>query len=166
VTSPLLHADVANLVFPGSVAIVGASDRTQLAADRLRQVQSGGAPVWFVNPTRTAVLGQPCHPSVSALPQVPTTAILLVHHERVEAALDDAVAAGVRTVLVPGIGAEAGPAAEGVKQRVLRTVEATGVAVLGPNCMGVATPGGVSTWIGTIPDSVLPGHVSVVSQSG
>ena len=161
-----LHADVRDLIFPSSIAIVGASDRTQLAADRLRQIQAGEAPVWFVNPTRQSVLGQPCHPCLTALPERPGAAVLLVHHERVEAAMTDAVAAGVRAVFVPGIGAEAGPAAEGVKERVMRVAEAAGIAILGANCMGVATPGGVSTWIGTIPETVLPGHVSVVAQSG
>ena len=161
----VLH-DVHDLVFPGSIAVVGASDRTRLAVDRLRQFRAGGAPVWFVNPTRATVLEQPCHPSLSALPEVPAVAVLLVHHERVEAAFADAVAAGVRSVFVPGVGAEAGPAAAGVKQRLAAAADAAGVAVLGPNCMGVATPRGVSTWIGTLPATARPGHVSVVAQSG
>jgi acetyltransferase len=165
-TAERLQADVRDLVFPGSVAIVGASDRTRLAADRLRQVTASGAPVWFVNPTRDTVLGQPCYPSLTALPVVPEAATLLVHHERVESALADAVAAGVRAVFIPGLGAEAGPAAAPVKERVLDMAGSAGVAVLGPNCMGVATPGGLSTWIGTIPETVLPGHVSVACQSG
>ena len=40
------------------------------------------------------------------------------------------------------------------------------MTVLGPNCMGVAVPGGFSSWIGTVPDDFAPGRVSVVSQSG
>jgi acetate---CoA ligase (ADP-forming) len=161
-----LRGDVRDLVFPGSVAIVGASDRTRLAADRLRQVRAGGAPVWFVNPTRDTVLGEACYPSLRALPEVPSVAVLLVHHDRIDTAMVDAVAAGVGAVFVPGIGAEAGAAAWRVKRLVHTMAEAAGIAVLGPNCMGVATPGGVSTWIGTIPETVLPGHVSVSAQSG
>jgi acyl-CoA synthetase (NDP forming) len=161
-----LRADVRDLVFPTSVAMVGASDRTQLAADRLRQVEAGGAPVWFVNPTRETVLGERCYPTLTALPETPSTAVLLVHHSRVEAALDDAIAAGVRTVFIPGLGAESGPAGELVKERVWLAADAAGVAVLGPNCMGAATPDGVSTWIGTIPETLLAGHVSVSAQSG
>lgn len=161
-----LRADVRELVFPTSVAVVGASDRSRLAADRLRQVQAGGAPVWFVNPTRDAVLGERCFPTLTALPELPATAVLLVHHSRVEAALDDAIAAGVRTLFIPGLGAESGPAGEVVKERVRLAADGAGIAVLGPNCMGAATPGGVSTWIGTIPETLLPGHVSVSAQSG
>jgi acetyltransferase len=161
-----LRSDVVDLVFPRSVAVVGASDRTKLAADRLQQIQVGGAPVWFVNPTRETVLGERCYPNLAALPETPSTAVLLVHHERVEAALADAVDAGVRTVFIPGLGAESGPAGELVKERVRLAANAAGIAVLGPNCMGAATPGGVSTWIGTIPKTLLPGHVSVSAQSG
>ncbi len=160
------RGDVRELVFPGSVAIVGASDRTRLAADRLRQVRAGGAPVWYVNPTRDTVLGESCYPSLEALPEAPSVAVLLVRHDRVEAALMDAVAARVGAVFVPGVGAEAGTAAGPLKQRVQAIADTAGIAVLGPNCMGVATPGGVSTWIGTIPETVLPGHVSVSAQSG
>lgn len=146
--------------------IVGASDRTKLAADRLRQVRAGGAPVRYVNPTRDTVLGEPCFPSLATLPEVPSVAVLLVHHDRVEAALTDAVTAGVGAVFVPGVGAEAGADAGPVKQRIQAVADQAGIAVLGPNCMGVATPGGVSTWIGTVPETVLPGHVLVSAQSG
>ncbi|MFN0152822.1 MAG: acetate--CoA ligase family protein, partial [Gaiella sp.] len=41
-----------------------------------------------------------------------------------------------------------------------------GSAVLGPNCMGVAVPGGASMYIGTVTGDVRPGHVAVIAQSG
>ena len=38
--------------------------------------------------------------------------------------------------------------------------------MLGPNCMGIAIPGGASCWLGTLPQTFSPGRVAVVTQSG
>ena len=46
--------------------------------------------------------------------------MLLVNHERVETALDECLAAGIRAFVVPGIGAESGAAGKEVIERVAR----------------------------------------------
>ena len=157
-----LREGVRPLVFPRSVAVVGASERNArpLAAPR------GDAPVFAVNPNRTEVAGEPCYPTVAALPEVPEVALLLVGHGRVEAAAADALAAGVRSLVVPGLGAEAGAEGPPIAARLARSAEASGSAFVGPNCMGVARPEGPSTWTGTVPATFLPGRVAVIAQSG
>jgi acyl-CoA synthetase (NDP forming) len=45
-------------------------------------------------------------------------------------------------------------------------VERAGGAMLGPNCMGVAVPGGASPWLARLPQSFRRGHVAAVVQSG
>jgi acetyltransferase len=72
----------------------------------------------------------------------------------------------VRSFVIPGIGAEAGAAGAAVAQRLAARAGDLGAAVVGHNCMGVARPDGPSPWIGTLPPTFLPGHVSVVAQSG
>jgi acetyltransferase len=156
------------LLFPGSVAVVGASDRTPEAASDLEQVLRGGVPTWFVNPNRPAVLGRECFPSLAALPETPACAFLLVGHTRAEAAFDDVVAAGVRAVVMPGLGAEAGAEGRAIAERIAARAAESDIAVVGPNCMGIATPGGVSLWLGTVagPADFAPGHVACVAHSG
>ena len=168
VTATLLRGGIRPLLFPRSLAVVGASDRSADAAADLEQVLRGGVPTWFVNPNRPTVLGRECHPSLRALPEAPECAFLLVGHTRAEAAFEDVIAAGVRAVVLPGLGAEAGAEGREVAARIaLRAAEAD-VAVVGPNCMGVATPGAVSQWIGAVagPEGFRPGHVAVVAHSG
>jgi acetyltransferase len=151
------------LVFPRSLVVVGASPRQPEA---VAGVLASGIPVWGVNPNRDDVLGLRCYARVADLPEAPETALLLVNHERVEKAFEDAAAAGVRAFIVPGLGSEAGAAARPIAERLAERARELDAAVLGPNCMGVASPGGATAWIGTVPETVASGHVSAVCQSG
>lgn len=154
---------VRELLFPRSVAVIGASPRF---AATITALVAGGAPAWGVHPRHREVLGLPCVAQIDELPEVPEVALLLVGHERVEQAFDDAAAAGVRAFVIPGLGAEAGRAAAPIVARIASRAAQLDAAVLGPNCMGVARPGGGSLWIGTVPDTFLAGHVAMVAQSG
>ena len=158
-----LRGGIRPLLFPTSVAIVGASERNPRPIEGALR---GGAPVQLVNPNRAEVLGLPCHPALAALPAVPDVALLLVGHTRVEQAVEDALAAGIRALVIPGVGAEAGAEGPPVIRRLAAMLEGAGAAAIGANCMGVASADGPSTWIGTVPDTFRPGHVSVVAQSG
>ncbi len=163
-----LRGGLRPLLFPESVAIVGASDRSPDVVRDLEQVLRGGVPTWFVNPNRPQVLGRECFPSLTALPETPECAYLLVGHTRAEAAFEDVIAAGVRAVVLPGLGAEAGAEGRAVAARIGARAAECDIAVVGPNCMGIATPGGVSLWLGSVkgPESFLPGHVACVAHSG
>src|SRR3954447_19919668 len=157
------HNRVRSLLFPRSVAVVGASPRHGRIVE---EVVRSGIPAWGVHPTRDQVLGLRCFPSVADLPDRPELAVLLVGHERVEEAFEDALASGVRAFFLPGLGNEAGAAGPEVAARIAERVRTENAVLLGPNCMGVAAPQEVSLWIGTVPDTFRRGRVSVVSQSG
>ncbi len=154
---------IATLLAPRSVALVGASPRRD---DAILTALESEARVYAVNPGREEVLGLQCYPSVAALPETPDVAMFLVGHERVEAAVAEALAAGVRALVVPGIGAEAGAAGAAVRDRVGAVAREAGATMIGPNCMGIVVPGGVSCWIGRPTETIRPGHVSVLCQSG
>ena len=122
----LRHApvsDLRQLLFPRSVAIVGASPRR---AETIQTTQRSGVTVWAVNPGRDEVLGLPCHPSVASLPETPDVALVLVGHERVQEAVEEALDAGVRAFVVPGVGAEAGEHARTVSAQLGAAVAAAG----------------------------------------
>ena len=154
---------VGSLLFPRSLAVVGASPRN---VEAVETVVRSGVPAWGVNPNREEVAGLPCAPSFAALPEVPETAFLLVNHERVEEAFEEAAAAGVRAFVVPGVGAEAGLAGAPIRERLAARARELGASLLGPNCMGVYVPDGPAAWIGRPPETTAPGHVAVLCQSG
>jgi acetate---CoA ligase (ADP-forming) len=157
------HNRVRPLLFPRSVAVVGASPRHGRIVE---EVVRSGVPAWGVHPTRDEVLGLPCFPGVAELPEQPELAALLVGHGRVEQVFDEALGAGVRAFFLPGLGNEAGAAGPEVASRIAERAQAEDAVLLGPNCMGVAAPEDASIWIGTVPDTFRGGRVSVVSQSG
>ena len=156
-------ADIRSLLFPASIAVVGASPRNLAAVET---VVASGVRAWGVNPNRDEVAGLRCYPSVAELPEVPGCAFLMVNHERVEAAFEEAAAAGVRAFVVPGVGAEAGEAAKPTTERLARRARELGATLLGPNCMGFFVPGGAAAWNGRPQDTTAPGHVAVLCQSG
>ncbi len=163
---PAMHFDssgVRALIFPRSLAVVGASTRN---VEAVETVVKSGVPAWGVNPNRDEVAGLRCFPTFADLPEPPETAFLLVNHERVELAFEDAAAAGVRAFVVPGLGAEAGTAAAPTIARLSARSRELGAAMVGPNCMGVVVPEGPAAWIGSPPETTAPGGVAVLCQSG
>lgn len=163
----LLRGGVRPLLFPLSIVVVGASDRTYGQAEAIRNVLRGAIPAWGVNPRRDEVLGLPCVPRIADLQEVPELAVLLVGHERVEEAFEEAAGAGVRAFVLPGLGNEAGADGPRIAARIAARAAELDAALVGPNCMGVALPGPrASAWIGTLPDTFLEGHVAVASHSG
>jgi acetate---CoA ligase (ADP-forming) len=161
-----LRGGLRPLLEPRSLAIVGASDRQGAQWALVENAKRGGVAVWPVNPSRDEVLGLRCYASVADLPATPDVILLAVGHQRVEQAFADALDAGCRTFVLPSLGNEAGGAGPPVAAAIAARAAAVDAAVLGPNCMGVAVPDGASCWIGTLPESFLPGRVAVVSQSG
>ncbi|MGH3135244.1 MAG: acetate--CoA ligase family protein [Gaiellaceae bacterium] len=156
-------SNVRALVLPSSLAVVGASPRNPAAVETVVRT---GMKAWGVNPNHDEVAGLRCYPSVAALPEVPEAALLMVNHERVEEAFEEAAAAGVRAFVVPGVGAEAGAAAKPTTERLAARARELGAVLLGPNCMGVVVPGGPAAWNGLPPETTATGNVAVLCQSG
>jgi acyl-CoA synthetase (NDP forming) len=151
------------LIFPRSAALIGVSERT--GPEVVDNAAGKGIPVVAVHP-RERVAGLEHFSAIGELPSPPELAFMLVGHRRIEAAFDEALAAGVRAFVMPGLGNEAGAEGAAVAERIARRALDSGASVIGPNCMGVAIPGAASFWIGAIPPTFLPGHVGAVVQSG
>src|SRR5262245_42405890 len=64
--------DLAPLLSPRSIAVVGATDREDsYGGNVLRNLERSGfeGDVWGVNPKREEVLGRPCVPDIAELPE-------------------------------------------------------------------------------------------------
>jgi acetate---CoA ligase (ADP-forming) len=164
-TDPELRsADLGTLIFPRSVALVGVSDRTD--PEIVANVARAGTRVAGVHPRHSAVHGLRCVPRIADLPTPVELGFLLVGHRHIEAAFAEAVAAGIRAFVVPGLGNESGAAGPAVAERLRELALEAQVALVGFNCMGVAVPDRASCWIGTVPRTFRPGHVAIVVHSG
>ena len=153
---------VRSLVFPRSIAVLGASPRNVAAVET---VVASGVRAWGVNPNRDEVAGLRCYPSVAELPETPECAFLMVNHERVESAFEEAAAAGVRAFVVPGVGAEAGTAAKPTTER-LAAARASSVRRCSARTAWESSPRRAGSVERPPQDTTAPGGVAVLCQSG
>jgi acyl-CoA synthetase (NDP forming) len=156
------------LFCPSSVAVYGASSGGgRLGNTLLRNVADSTVDVRCVHPSAPAVDGIAAEPSLSA----PTDlALISVPVSAAEGAVRDALAAGVRALVVLSCGfGEAGPDGLATQNRITALAERYGAPLVGPNCMGVVSHLGGSRWLnGSYFSSIptRPGPVSFISQSG
>ncbi|MGO4331757.1 acetate--CoA ligase family protein, partial [Cupriavidus sp. M-11] len=166
---------LSKLLAPSSIAIVGASrDASRIggvALDHLLRLGYGGE-VFPVNPRYEEIAGLRCYPDIESLPRVPDVVVLALGADDVLPNLERCHAIGVRAAILYASGfAEAGAA--GVQRQAALTAFArsTGMAIAGPNCMGLAnlTTRAVTafaTTFRTCPPPPGPGSVSLLTQSG
>ena len=164
------HIDLRPLFSPRSIAIVGASPRTWIAEtvrDNLRTMGSETR-CHFVNPKYEELHGQPCYPSLEALPERPDIAVVALNPLRAPAVTEAAAAAGVPAVIIPGGGVvEGGAAAAAMQLEVARIAREHGLALVGPNCMGVIDlVANSATYIGDVSPYLPRGGVAGIAQSG
>ncbi|MEW6223318.1 MAG: acetate--CoA ligase family protein [Chloroflexota bacterium] len=162
--------DLRPLFAPRSIAVVGASPRSSLALTvRDNLVRMGSETrCHFVNPNYAEAHGQPCYPSLEALPERPDTVVLAVNPLRAALFARQAAEAGVPSLVIPGGGVvEGGEAAAEMQRRVRDIALEHGIALLGPNCMGMVDWTTNSTnYIGDVNPWLKRGHVAGLAQSG
>ncbi len=162
--------DLRPLFAPTSVAVVGASPRSWIAEtvrDNLR-VMGSETRCHFVNPKYEELYGQPCYPSLEALPERPDVAVVAINPLRAASITAAAAAAGVPAVIIPGGGVvEGGEAAAAMQLDVARIAREHGLALVGPNCMGVIDlTSNSATYIGDVSPYLPRGGVAGIAQSG
>jgi acyl-CoA synthetase (NDP forming) len=162
--------DLRPLFAPASVAVVGASPRSWIAEtvrDNLR-VMGSETRCHYVNPKYDELYGQPCYPSLEALPERPDVAVVALNPLRAASVTAAAAAAGVPAVVIPGGGVvEGGEAAAAMQAEVARIAREHGLALLGPNCMGVIDlVANSAAYIGDVSPYLPRGGVAGIAQSG
>ena len=157
------------LLRPQSVAIVGASARVDSVGDWiLRNLQRGGyrGPIYPVNPNYEDLQGHRCFAALRDLPETPDLVAFAVGDTRIEAALDEAIAAGVPAAVIQStlVVDDDPELRDRVQQKLLRA----GMLVCGANGMGYYN---VRDHVWTCGfDSAshhkAPGNVALISHSG
>jgi acetate---CoA ligase (ADP-forming) len=167
-TAPL---PVEKLLKPRSLAFVGVSSKGGAGAKMLQSARNAGfaGALWPVHPSAAAIAGITCFKSLAALPGIPDCLVVAVPAEAVVPLLRQAADQGITSALVVSAGFADAVSSEGeARQRELVTLaRASGMAVAGPNCMGIASlQYGFAATMADIPEGAIPGGISLVSQSG
>ncbi|MFO8034124.1 MAG: acetate--CoA ligase family protein [Candidatus Bipolaricaulota bacterium] len=156
------------LLFPGSVAVVGASGTPgKIGYEQFVNVaESFSGPVFAVNPGYKELMGRPCVPGISELPQPVDLAVIIIPAGKVPGALEECGQIGIKNAIVISGGfKETGGEGAELEAQLVDISGRYGINLLGPNCLGL-----ISTQVGLnatfAPRGARPGGIAFLSQSG
>lgn len=162
--------DLDFLFHPGSVAVAGSlRDINSPAVRYLRQYSSCGFSGQLYAVSRTAtehIAGVcPCYPCLGDIPGPVDYVIACVPATVLSEFIDDCVDKRVKAVHIftGRLRETSDPDLERLEQDVVKRLRASGIRVLGPNCMGIYCPQSGMTFRSEFPRE--PGPVAFLSQS-
>jgi acetyltransferase len=154
---------------PRSVAVIGATEASgsvgRTVLSNLLRSPFGG-PVYPVNPKRKSVLGVPCWPDLTAVPEKVDLAVIVTPAVVVPGVIGRCAEAGVGAAVISSAGfREMGPQGIELERQVLEQARRANIRIVGPNCLGVMSPhtGLNATFANGIAKA---GKVAFLSQSG
>jgi acyl-CoA synthetase (NDP forming)/RimJ/RimL family protein N-acetyltransferase len=162
---------IARLLTPSSVAVVGASnDDGKIGNALLRHLLDYGfaGPVYPVNPTARHVRGVPAYADIESIPDDVDLALVAVPADEVAGVVEACRRKQVRgLVVVSGGFGESGPEGLEAERRLVASARASGMRVVGPNCLGVVnTDPAVRLNASLAPMVPGRGRVGFFAQSG
>ena len=166
------HAELARLLHPRSIAVVGASTRAGSFGERvLVNLADFAGPVHAVNPRYDRIGDRPCHPTIAAIGNQVDCVVIAAAREAVEPLVRDAAAAGAGGVIVFASGyAEIGTAERRAEQdRLTAIARDTGLRIVGPNTIGLVNAALKSRATFMTITDIPPGGarpIGIISQSG
>jgi acetyl coenzyme A synthetase (ADP forming)-like protein len=158
-------------LFPRSVAVIGASTTPGTIGARLfANLLKGGfsGPIYPVNARAPVVNSVKAYASVLDIPDLVDLAFIVVPAPAVLEVAGQCAEKGVRGICVISAGfSETGEEGKLLEADLLDLVRASGMRMVGPNCMGIINTSSAVNLIGTfagVPPP--PGNIAMSSQSG
>jgi acetyltransferase len=156
---------------PQSIAVVGASTRAgTVGNDIFRNLLFSGfqGAVYPVNPKAKSVMSVAAYPALGDIPGPVDKAVLIVPASVVLATVDQAIAKGVKGLVIISAGfKEIGKEGAKLEQALREKVQSAGIPMIGPNCLGVInTEPAVKMNAAFGRKMPQHGHVAFISQSG
>ncbi|MEJ8850799.1 acetate--CoA ligase family protein [Variovorax rhizosphaerae] len=166
--------DLTRLTTPRSIVIVGASERQNSQGRRLTENlmlhSAFTGDIYLVNPGASEILGQPCYPSVAAIPASGLdVALVMVNASLVLPTLEQCAAKDIAYAIVMTSGfAETGDEGAALERQITALCARTGLRVYGPNCPGLVN---VNRRLGmtfspAFKDDLNAGTIGLATQGG
>lgn len=159
------------LFAPRAVAVVGASNRELTIGYRIIEnlLEFGyTGPIYPVNPKGGEIRGLTAYPSILDTPDPVDVAHVVIKNTFVPACVEDCAKKGVKAVIVNTAGfREIGEGGAALEDQLVAIAKRTGIRVFGPNCQGIInTDEAVRAYCNFTFTRPVPGHISIVAQSG
>jgi acyl-CoA synthetase (NDP forming) len=174
IDDPTKRTELARALFtPRSIALLGVSDDPQRLTSRPQRVlyrHGYAGSVVPIHPTRDVIGGERAFRSIEAVPYGVDHAFIMLPASAVGDCIERCGRAGVKVATIVTAGfAELGASGRERQNAVVQAARRTGMRLLGPNCLGVVNVNDKVTLSANAVlehESLCPGGVSVVSQSG
>lgn len=164
-----VHKNLETLFNPRSIAMIGAS-----AAPRkwgflimLNILKAGYRGKFFpINPKEKSILGYPCYPDVTSLPEPVDLAIITTPAHSVSGLIDQCGKNKIpNLVVVTADFSETGTEGARLEKEIATKAQSYGINLVGPNTMGIFS---AETNLHALMPMIMPlhGNVSMFSQSG
>lgn len=151
---------------PSSVALIGVGDNSRYAPSAAAALE-GDAEIFFVYPKSETVLGRRSYPSLSAIGRPIDTVLSFVSAERTPMIVEEAASLDTGGVIALAAGfADSGSEGKALQDRIQDMTAGSGMALMGPNCMGFRHVRRRLSLSMERPASYPAGGISVVSSSG
>jgi acetyltransferase len=151
------------LLAPGSVALIGASDHAGSVGFTMVSNMLGGryrGRVMLVNPHHELVQGEICYPDVASLPEVPALAVIATPAPTVPGLVAELGMRGCKAAAVISAGFD-----PGLRQALREAARPYLLRLLGPNCVGLLVPG-IGLNAGFAHLTPAAGRIAFLAQSG
>ncbi|NYT36567.1 DUF1254 domain-containing protein [Allopusillimonas soli] len=169
----MILPDLDSFLSPRSIAVVGASSvSSKIGAVPVRYLVEHGyaGEIYPINSRAREIEGCRAYVSLQAVSRPIDLAIFAIPASSALEALEDAIAAGVKSIVMFSAGfAEMGTQGAAVQRRFADRAQAAGIRVLGPNCLGFMNVARsvYATFSPVVSVGVAtPGKIGIVSQSG
>ncbi|HWB46437.1 MAG TPA: acetate--CoA ligase family protein [Hyphomicrobiaceae bacterium] len=174
-------ADLKSLLWPQTVALIGASNDADGLRGRILHVMKSHAfagNFYPVSRSQTEVMGLKAYPSIDALPHPADLAVLIIPAQYVPAELERCGKAGVKSAIILSSGFAEAVGGEGssLQDEIRAIARRYGMAVMGPNSEGYAntaallcptfSPAMEASARPLLPERSPRGQVAVIAQSG
>lgn len=135
--------DIKKLFNPKTIALIGATDKEgslgRIALENL--LASKDRTIFPINLSRTSVLGIPCYPHVSDVPEHIDLAIIITTANKVPGLIEACGEVGIEGVIIVSVGfTETGPAGKALADKILEIRKNYGMRIVGPGSMGIIRP--------------------------
>jgi acyl-CoA synthetase (NDP forming) len=159
------------LMAPRSIAVVGATERADASSSYvMKNLMRFGyqGRIIPVHPKAETIFGFPASPSLSALDTPPDVAVIGIAADKVIAALEEAGSTGVKAAVVLASGfAELDEAGRERQRQLVEIAERYGMAICGPNCLGLFNLGsGAALYSSSLSTNLEKGRFAILSHSG
>ena len=168
--SALNPDNLAALLKPRNIALIGASERAPHAAALMGNLLRFGFPrdrIYPVNPRYEQLFELPCYPSVGAVPEDVDLAVIAIPRDATVQVLEECAAKGVRAALTVATGfGEFDDTGRKYQAELSRIARESRIALAGPNTLGyLALESGAALWSSPLPPQLAVGPVSAVFSS-